>query len=68
MLFLDRWAISQLVSDGSALDRVAGDMRSAAEPEECAKECTMDSSVDSALADHSNHDWSILYRGSVLDD
>jgi hypothetical protein len=64
LLFLDRWAISQLVSDGSALDRVAGDMRYAAEAEECPK----DSSVDSALADHSNHDWSILYRGSVLDD
>ena len=24
--------------------------------------------VDAALADPLNHDWSILYRGSVLDD
>lgn len=23
---------------------------------------------DTALADHANHDWSLLYEGSVLDD
>jgi hypothetical protein len=65
LLFLDRWAISQLLSDASALDRVAGDIHgSADEP----KDLPTDSSVDSAIADHSNRDWSILYRGSVLDD
>jgi len=51
--FLDRWAIGHLLSDASALDRVAGDVQT---------------QTDAAIADHANRDWTILYRGSVLDD
>jgi hypothetical protein len=51
--FLDRWAISHLLSDASALDRVAGDVQA---------------QTDAAIADHANRDWTVLYRGSVLDD
>ena len=53
LLFLDQWAIGHLLNDASGLDRVAGDVSSATE---------------AAIADHANRDWSILYRGSVLDD
>jgi hypothetical protein len=28
----------------------------------------MKSSIDAAIEDFSNRDWSILYRGSILDD
>jgi hypothetical protein len=52
-LFLDRWAVAQLLSDAPALDRVAGDM---------------DAKAEAAIADPKNRDWSALYRGSVLDD
>jgi hypothetical protein len=51
--FLDRWAIGHLLSDGSALDRVAGDVQAR---------------TDAEIADPKNRDWSVLYRGSVLDD
>jgi hypothetical protein len=51
--FLDRWAIGHLLLDASALDRVAGDV---------------ETQTDAAIADPANHDWTILYRGSVLDD
>lgn len=53
MDFLDRWAVSQLTSDAPALDRFADDVHARTE---------------AALADPANHDWSLLYRGSVLDD
>jgi hypothetical protein len=52
--FLDRWAIGHLLSDAPALDRVAGDIRHA--------------QTEAAIADPANKDWSILYRGDVLDD
>jgi hypothetical protein len=51
--FLDQWAIGHLLNDATWLDRVASDMRRRAE---------------AAIADPKNRDWSILYRGSVLDD
>jgi hypothetical protein len=51
--FLDRWAIGHLLSDGSALDRVASDLKT---------------QTDASIADHANRDWTVLYRGSVLDD
>jgi hypothetical protein len=51
--FLDRWAIGHLLSDASALDRVAGDVHT---------------QTEAAIADPANRDWTILYRGSVLDD
>jgi hypothetical protein len=53
LLFLDRWAIGQLLNDAPALDRVAGDLKARTE---------------AAIADPANRDWSVLYRGSVLDD
>ncbi|MGA2441582.1 MAG: hypothetical protein ABSH08_11525 [Tepidisphaeraceae bacterium] len=53
LLFLDRWAIGQLLNDVPALDRVAGDVQA---------------QTDAAIADPGNRDWSVLYRGSVLDD
>jgi hypothetical protein len=56
LLFLDRWAIGHLLSDASALDRVAGDIHGSP------------SDTNTAIADHANRDWTILYRGSVLDD
>jgi hypothetical protein len=51
--FLDRWAVNQLTSDAPAFDRFAADVHARTE---------------AALADPDNHDWSLLYRGSVLDD
>lgn len=53
LLFLDRWAVAQLLTDAPALDRVAGDL---------------DAQVEAAIADPDNRDWSVLYHGSVLDD
>ncbi|MGD0139797.1 MAG: hypothetical protein ABSD28_13040 [Tepidisphaeraceae bacterium] len=53
LLFLDRWAIGQLLNDAPALDRVAGDVQA---------------QTDAAIADPANRDWSLFYRGSVLDD
>ena len=53
LIFLDRWAVAQLLSDAPALDRVAYDLESRAEAE---------------IADPKNKNWSVLYRGSVLDD
>ncbi len=53
LTFLDRWAVSQLLSDAPALDRVAYDLESRAQAE---------------IADPKNKNWSVLYRGSVLDD
>jgi hypothetical protein len=53
LMFLDRWAVTQLLTDASALDRVVYDLESQAE---------------AAIADPKNKNWSVLYRGSVLDD
>jgi hypothetical protein len=53
LTFLDRWAVSQLLSDAPALDRVAYDIETRTQAE---------------IADPKNKNWSVLYRGSVLDD
>jgi hypothetical protein len=52
-VFLDRWAVNRLINGAYALDRVAADMEAA---------------VEKFIADPQNRDWSVLYRGSVLDD
>jgi len=52
-MFLDRWAVAQLLTDAPALDRVAYDL---------------ESQIEAAIADPKNRNWSVLYRGSVLDD
>jgi hypothetical protein len=73
--FLDRWAIGHLLDDASALDRVAGDIVTSdtvadeSVAGDIGKSCRPEASeTDSAIADHANRDWSVLYRGSVLDD
>ncbi len=53
LMFLDRWAVAQLLADAPALDRVADDL---------------ESQIEAAIADPKNRNWSVLYRGSVLDD
>jgi hypothetical protein len=53
LTFLDRWAVSQLLTDTPALDRMAYDA---------------ESQLEIAIADPKNKNWSVLYRGSVLDD
>jgi len=53
LTFLDRWAVAQLLTDAPALDRVAYDL---------------ESQIEAAIADPTNKNWSVLYRGSVLDD
>ena len=50
--FLTLWALDH-VSRTQPLQRMAADVAQ---------------STDQAIADPHNHDWSILYRGSVLDD
>jgi hypothetical protein len=55
LLFLDQWVAGRLV-DRRAVDRVAADVGLAL------------AQTEAQLADPSNHDWSLLYRGSVLDD
>jgi hypothetical protein len=52
-IFLDRWTIARLVADAAAVHRVADDLGGKTEAD---------------IADPQNRDWSILYRGSVLDD
>jgi len=52
-VFLDRWAVARLLDDSSAVRRVAEDV---------AKKS------DAEIADPHNRNWSILYRGSILDD
>ena len=45
--------LADLLAEAGAVDRLCADL----------------SANDRAkLADHQNHDWSLLYRGSVLDD
>ena len=55
--FLVLWAFEQLVRDSQAMKRVASDV-----------DQTPGNTADAALADPYDHNWSILYRGSVLDD
>ncbi len=51
--FLELWALECLFDRPHLVDRVASDVERAA---------------DVAVADPLNHDWSLLYRGSILDD
>ena len=51
--FLTLWALDRVHRQPQRLDRMAADVAQSAEQ---------------AIADPHNHDWSILYRGSVLDD
>ncbi|MGA3066324.1 MAG: hypothetical protein ABSF29_05700 [Tepidisphaeraceae bacterium] len=51
-IFLDCWTASRVAADPQAVQRMAQDL----------------AAIDAALADPENHDWSMLYRGSVLDD
>jgi hypothetical protein len=51
-IFLDCWTASRFVADQRAVQRMARDL----------------AAFDAAIADPDNHDWSMLYRGSVLDD
>jgi hypothetical protein len=44
--------VASRLSDHPGVERVAADV----------------SAADDALADPANHDWSLLYRGSILDD
>ncbi len=61
--FLDEWAASKLADDARGFDRVASDI---AEERSNATNCK---AYPSQLLDESSgHDWSLLYRGSVLDD
>ncbi len=53
--FLMLWAMDRMASDAGAMARVAADVGTRAATEE-------------ALADPHNHNWTLLYRGSVLDD
>jgi hypothetical protein len=57
--FLDRWAISHLLSDDPALDRVVEDIDTQA---------VQAKTADSHIRGPEDNDWSYLYRGSVLDD
>jgi hypothetical protein len=51
-IFLDRWAASSLAAKARAVRRMERDLATA----------------ESRPFDTDKHDWSILYRGSVLDD
>jgi curved DNA-binding protein CbpA len=51
--FLVLWALDRLAGSPEAMARVAADMQRQS---------------DQALADPYDHNWSLLYRGSVLDD
>jgi hypothetical protein len=62
-VFLDQWAASRLATEENAVDRVAADISTG-----LAEIAGLDEQAQAAIADPENHDWSILYRGSVLDD
>jgi hypothetical protein len=51
-IFLDCWLASRLSDHANGVERVAADV----------------SAADDALADPANHDWSLMYRGNILDD
>lgn len=52
--FLTLWAMERLTEEPRVLDRVVKDMENAR--------------IERDLADPFNRDWSLLYRGSILDD
>ena len=51
--FLVLWALDHLAATPEAMARVASDIQQQS---------------DQALADPFDHNWSLLYRGSILDD
>jgi hypothetical protein len=57
--FLTLWALDRLMSRPAAADRFHADIEQAASER---------AAVERAVEDPYNHDWSLLYRGSVLDD
>jgi len=54
LLFLDRWAVAQLAT-GRGLSQVAHDLH-------------QENKLAGPLAGPDTNDWSLLYRGSILDD
>jgi hypothetical protein len=56
--FLTMAVLEHMTADPSVMARVAKDIRAQRQRQ----------AEDAALADPHNHDWSLLYRGSVLDD
>jgi len=54
--FLTLWALDHLLTRPGAIKRLRAHVKNGS------------SAVDAALSDPLNHDWSLLYRGSVLDD
>lgn len=52
--FLTLWAMDRMMARPAAADRFRADIEQSA--------------IQRAVDDPHNHDWSLLYRGSVLDD
>lgn len=52
--FLTNWALDRMVQEPRVMDHVAADVEKAR--------------LERDLADPFNRDWSLLYRGSILDD
>jgi hypothetical protein len=52
--FLVLWALDGMAADPAAMERMAADVSA--------------NDAEAALADPHDHNWSLLYRGSVLDD
>ena len=52
--FLALWAVERMTQEPRVMDRVAEDVEKAR--------------VERELSDPFNRDWSLLYRGSILDD
>ena len=55
--FLVLWALDGMTADRAMMERVAADVDDAEGAD-----------AEAALADPHDHNWSLLYRGSVLDD
>jgi hypothetical protein len=54
--FLTLWALDHLLTRPGAIQRLQSHVKNG------------NATVDAAISDPLNHDWSLLYRGSVLDD
>ena len=57
--FLTLWALHHLLTRPRAIQRLRANVKNSG---------SALSALDAALSDPLNHDWSLLYRGSVLDD
>jgi hypothetical protein len=55
--FLVLWALDGMAADPAAMERMAADV-----------DAPDADDAEAALADPHDHNWSLLYRGSVLDD